>query len=76
MHDVDEVRGKAAIDSSGCEVERLLARSLCLGFGDGAGFDHGAEHHIAACDGALALMAVRIQRAGLLDHAGQQRAFG
>src|SRR6185369_12431082 len=62
-------------DSAGCEAERLLARSLFLGFGDGAGFDHSAEHHIAACDGALALMAVRVQRAGLLNHAREQRAF-
>ena len=37
------------------------------------GLDHGIEHHVAAGDGALR-MAIGVEAAGALDHAGEESA--
>ena len=41
---------------------------------DGAGLDHGIEHDVAPLHGALG-MAIRIEVARALDHAGEQSAL-
>ena len=76
MHDVDEIGGEAAIEGAGSQVQRLVLRCIGLCLSDVAGFDHRAKDHVAPGDGALSLVVIGIKRAGLLDHAGEQRAFG
>ena len=75
VDEVDEVGCFAGVDAGGGEVERLLFGAFGLVAGDGAGFDHGIEHEIAAFDGAVGV-AEGSEVVGPLDHAGEHGAFG
>ena len=75
MNQVDEVGRLAGVDAGVDEMQRLGLGALGLILGDGAGFDHGVEHQVAALDGALG-MAEGIEVVGPLDDAGEQRALG
>ena len=75
VHDVDEVGSETAIDGARREAQRLLARRFGLGLGNVMRIHHGAEDDVAPRDRACALVMVGVQRARLLDHPGQKRAF-
>ena len=71
VYQVDEVGGFAGVDVGRREMERLSFSAVCLGLGDGSGFDHGVEDDVAALNGTLR-MPVGIETAWTLDHSGEQ----
>ncbi len=73
VDEVDEVGRFAGVDVGGGETEGLGFGAGGLGCGDGAGLDHGVEDDVAAVDGALGV-AIGVEAAGALDHAGEERA--
>ncbi len=75
VDEVDEVRSFAGVDVLGGEVEGLGGGGAGLGGGDVAGLDHGVEDDVAALEGTLG-MAVGVEAAGALDHAGEQGELG
>ena len=75
VDEIDEVGGFAGVDVGRSEAEGLGFGAAGFGGGDGAGLDHGVEDEVAALHGALG-MAVGIEVAGALDHAGEQGGFG
>jgi hypothetical protein len=72
---VDKIRSFAGIDADGGgQLQRLSLGPLRVVFGDLAGFDHCIQNPVAAGDRPIR-MTVRIQVAGVLDHARQQGAL-
>ena len=75
VDEIDEVGGFAGVDVGRSEAKGLGLGAAGFGGGDGAGLDHGVEDDVAALHGALGV-AVGIEVAGALDHAGEQGALG
>ena len=75
MDEVDEPGCVGGVDVEGSEAEGLGLGAAGFPRGDGVGFDHGVEHDVTALGGALRV-AVRVEAAGALDHAGEQGALG
>ena len=75
VDEVDEVGRFAGVDVGSGEAEGLGLGAGGFGCGDGAGLDHGVEDDVAALHGAL-WVAVGVEAAGALDHAGEQGAVG
>ena len=75
VDEVDEVGGFAGVDVGRSETEGLGLGAGGFAGSDGAGFDHGVEHEVAALHGALG-MAVGVQAVGAVDDAGEEGALG
>ena len=74
VNEVDEVGCFAGVDVGRSEAKWLGLGASGFARGDGAGLDHGVENDVAARHGALGV-AIGIEVAGTLDHAGEQGAL-
>ena len=59
LHQVHEVRGVAGFHVGGRHFERVRLGAVSLLASDGAGFNHGVEHQVAAFQGALGTLVRR-----------------
>ena len=75
FYQVNEVGSIAGFHVERRDFQRSCFRAVSLLAGDGAGFNHGVEHQVAALQRALRIL-VRRQIVRALDHSGQQGGLG